>query len=257
MPPELAEDITDDAALGGRLRLLQPRRGHRFGHDAILLAAATPAQPGDLVVDLGAGVGTAGLAVAARIQDIKLALIEIDPELVDLATRNAERNGYSKFVTTVVLDAAASAKDFANGGLRSGVANCVLMNPPFHAAARTNPSADTARRAAHVGDGSLLRDWIKTADRLLRASGTLTLIYRADELEDVLAALPEGLGGVTVKPIYPKPEAPAIRIIVGATKGSRQPLRLLPGLCLNDSEGNPTRQAEDVLRRGTGLDLRA
>ena len=35
--------ITQDAVLGGRLRLRQPKRGHRVGHDAILLAAATGA----------------------------------------------------------------------------------------------------------------------------------------------------------------------------------------------------------------------
>ncbi|MGC1779258.1 MAG: methyltransferase, partial [Xanthobacteraceae bacterium] len=28
---------SDDSALGGRLVLRQPLRGHRFGHDAILL----------------------------------------------------------------------------------------------------------------------------------------------------------------------------------------------------------------------------
>ncbi|MFZ0609349.1 MAG: methyltransferase, partial [Xanthobacteraceae bacterium] len=37
---------SDDAALGGRLMLRQPRRGHRFGHDSILLAAATLAHAG-------------------------------------------------------------------------------------------------------------------------------------------------------------------------------------------------------------------
>ena len=34
-------DLTEDAFLGGRLRLRQPLKGHRAGHDAILLAAAT------------------------------------------------------------------------------------------------------------------------------------------------------------------------------------------------------------------------
>ena len=38
-----AEQFTDDAVLGGRLILRQPRTGHRVGHDAILLAAATEA----------------------------------------------------------------------------------------------------------------------------------------------------------------------------------------------------------------------
>ena len=75
-----------------RLRLRQPRRGHRVGHDAILLAAACPARAGERVVDLGAGVGAAGLALAARVPDTTVTLVEIDPELAALAAANAERN---------------------------------------------------------------------------------------------------------------------------------------------------------------------
>src|SRR5437016_1025102 len=44
-----AGDVTEDTVLGGRLRLRQPRRGHRVGHDAILLAAAVPARAGETV----------------------------------------------------------------------------------------------------------------------------------------------------------------------------------------------------------------
>ena len=60
-------EFTEDAFLGGQLRLRQPKSGHRAGHDAMLLAAATAARPGDRVVDFGAGVGAAGLAVASRV----------------------------------------------------------------------------------------------------------------------------------------------------------------------------------------------
>ena len=69
---EAALDITEDAFLGGQLLLKQKRSGHRAGHDAILLAAATEAQAGDRVVDFGAGVGAAGLALARRVSGIKL-----------------------------------------------------------------------------------------------------------------------------------------------------------------------------------------
>ena len=36
-------EFTEDAFLGGQLRLRQRKSGHRAGHDAMLLAAATPA----------------------------------------------------------------------------------------------------------------------------------------------------------------------------------------------------------------------
>ena len=71
-------ETSEDAVLGGRLRLRQPLRGHRVGHDAILLAAATGAQSGEHAVDLGAGVGGAGLALAARVPGLRVSLVEID-----------------------------------------------------------------------------------------------------------------------------------------------------------------------------------
>src|ERR1700716_1966921 len=86
--------ITEDAVLGGRLRLRQPKRGHRVGHDAILLAAATGARAGDHVVDLGAGVGGAGLALAARVPGLHLTLVEIDAVLCGLAAENIALNGF-------------------------------------------------------------------------------------------------------------------------------------------------------------------
>src|SRR5438105_2881449 len=118
---------TDDAVLGGRLHLLQPSRGHRVGHDAILLAAATGGKPGEHAVEFGAGVGAAGLALARRIDKLRVTLVEIDPALAALAAENARRNGLADRVTSTVLDVAAPARAFAAAGLPPGSAARVLM----------------------------------------------------------------------------------------------------------------------------------
>src|SRR3984893_5169772 len=95
-------DVTEDAFLGGQLRLRQLKSGHRAGHDAMLLSAATPARPRDRVVDFGAGVGAAGLALARRVPAIELSLVEIDPVLAELARGNAALNGV--VANVIVLD---------------------------------------------------------------------------------------------------------------------------------------------------------
>ena len=102
---EPAGEFTEDAFLGGRLCLRQPKSGHRAGHDALLRAAATPARPGDRVVEFGAGVGAAGLAVARRVPAIKLVLVEIDAGLAGLARRNATANAMAKKAAAKVSDA--------------------------------------------------------------------------------------------------------------------------------------------------------
>src|SRR5437016_2413632 len=83
---------TQDAILGGRLVLRQRRRGHRVGHDAILLAAATGGRAREHAVDLGSGVGAAGLALGLRVPGLKVTLVEVDASLAALAAENARAN---------------------------------------------------------------------------------------------------------------------------------------------------------------------
>lgn len=238
-------DTTEDMFLGGRLRLRQPRRGHRSGHDAILLASATPAKAGQRVVEFGAGVGVAGLSVARRVAGIDLTLVEIDTALAALAQANAEANQLQARI--VVLDVSESADVFAASGLGADSADAVLMNPPFNDAARHRSSPDPARQAAHVAADDTLTAWIHAARRMLKSGGMLTLIWRADGLADILVALDRGFGSVQILPVHPKPQAPAIRVLVGAIKGGRAPLVLHPGLSLQAMNGEPDPEIQTIL----------
>lgn len=86
------------------------------------------------------------------------------------------------------------------------------------------------------------------AARLLRAQGSLTVIWRADGLADVLAALSKNYGAISVLPVHGKDGEAAIRVIVRAIKGGRAPLTLQPPLILNDRDNRPTAEAEAVMR---------
>jgi tRNA1(Val) A37 N6-methylase TrmN6 len=242
---------SDDAVLGGKLVLRQPLHGHRFGHDSILLAAAADAHAGEHAVELGAGVGAAGLALARRVEELTVTLVELDPALAALAQENAGRNGLAARVRAVCLDVAAPAAAFAAAGLAPGSADCVLMNPPFNAP--HNPSPDRGRRAARTASPETLAVWLATAARLLRPSGTVTLIWRADGLGDVLAALAADFGAVTLLPVHPKPGSPAIRVLARTAKQHSGPLSLLSGFVLADDDGKPTAAADAVLRDGVAL----
>jgi tRNA1(Val) A37 N6-methylase TrmN6 len=243
-------DITEDAVLGGRLMLRQPKRGHRVGHDAILLAAAVDARPGQTAVELGAGVGAAGLALAQRVPNLTVTLVELDPTLAALARENAARNGLGERVRVATLDVTATAQQFVGAKVYPESFEHVLMNPPFNDSAHASP--DPGRRLAHVARHDTLAHWVGRAALLLGHSGTLMLIWRADGLPDVLAALAR-FGAVTVLPVHPKPDAAAIRILVRAVKGSGAPFAILPGLTLNDAGGRPSAAAEAILRGGAAL----
>jgi tRNA1(Val) A37 N6-methylase TrmN6 len=249
-----AATITQDAVLGGRLRLRQPKRGHRVGHDAILLAAATGARSGDHVVDLGAGVGGAGLALAARVPGLHLTLVEIDAVLCGLAVENIALNGFAERARAVVGNAEDVA-GLAAAGLAPGSIDRILMNPPFNSAARHQGSPDRRRHSAHVAERGLLARWVAAAHALLKPAGTLTLIWRADGLPEVRDALAGIFGGIGVLPVLPREGAEAIRVLVRAAKGGQGAEVAYPALALNDGQNKPSAAAEAVLRSGQALPL--
>ncbi len=247
---EFLGETTEDAFLGGALRLRQPKSGHRAGHDAMLLAAATPAKPGDRVVEFGAGVGAAGLALKKRAGAIDLVLVEFDAGLAALARENAAANKMSAGV--VVLDLTSAAEAFSNLGLSPDSVDVVLMNPPFNDPARHRPSPDHVRAAAHVSTDATLEKWVHAARRILKSSGVLTLIWRADGLADVLAALERGFGSLKILPVHADAARPAIRVLVRAVKGGRAPTEIFSSVVLKDESGLPNKRVADVLE-GRGV----
>jgi tRNA1(Val) A37 N6-methylase TrmN6 len=250
---DLKGELTEDAFLGGKLRLRQPKAGHRAGHDAMLLAAATPARPGARVVDLGAGVGAAGLAVAKRVSGIRLVLVEIDEKLAELACGNAVLNAIE--AETIVLDVTSSSSSFAARGLLPDSVDVVLMNPPFNDSTRHRASPDRSRETAHLASAETLEAWIHASRRILKTGGVLVMIWRADGIADVLTALGRGFGSLAILPVHADVTSPAIRVLLGAVKGGKAPTCIRTSLILNDEEGRPHRKVQDILEGKGALPL--
>lgn len=248
--PGLGE-IAEDRLLGGRLRLLQPVKGHRAGSDAVLLASAIPELGAGPLSDFGAGVGTVGLAVALRQPALEVVLVERDPELAALAARNAGLNGLDGRVRTAVGTIGEGNGDLARAGLAAASVAWVAMNPPFFEAGEVRASPVANRRVAHVA-GQSLGDWLKAARHVLKPGGGVSIIHRAEALGAILAGLETGFGAVEIRPVHGQADRPAIRVIVSARLGSKKPAALLPALILNGADGRFTAFSE-ALHRGEAV----
>ena len=234
---------TENALLGGRIRLLQPSRGYRVAVDAVLLAAAIEAAPGDRVLDLGAGVGAVGLCLAARVPGCTIVGIELQPGLAALAVRNAILNVAGDRIRTIVHDLAhPMPPDVANF-------DHVATNPPYLAAAVADPSPNPSKALATVESSAGLARWLEVAAAALKPTGTLTVIHRSDRLEEIVSHLVRlGLGDVTVK-LLP----PAARVLIRARPADVPVRRSSPPLVLHGPAGGYTDEAEVVLRHAAPL----
>ena len=245
-------EVTEDTLLGGRVRLRQPRAGYRAATDAVFLAAACGAAPGESVFDLGCGVGAAALCCAAR-AGARVTGLEIQPHCTALARENAVINGLS--LDVIEGDAAAPPQV-----LRAMTFDRVITNPPYFDRAAGVRARDAGRDRA-FGESIRLAAWLDAGLRRLAPGGEITLIHRAERLTEILSALDNRCGAIRILPIVPREGREAGRVVVAARKASRAPLKLLSPFVIHrgarhERDGEDlTQAAHGVLRDGAALPL--
>lgn len=247
----MSVETRTDGFLDGRLRIAQPLSGYRAGADAVMLAAACPAKPGEAVLDLGCGVGVAALCLGARVPEVRLTGLERQPGYAALAAQNAEANGIAVEVVTGDLATMPAS-------LRERSFDQVIANPPYFRGG--TPAPDAGRAVARLEETALAL-WVSEGLRRLRPGGRLVMIHRPERLGDLLSALQDKAGDVAILPLAGRTGAEAGRVIVGARKGARGPLRLLAPVVLHDGPVHPGDHdnasdfATAILRRGAEINL--
>ncbi|MCC2099243.1 MAG: methyltransferase [Hyphomicrobiales bacterium] len=240
----------DTTLLDGKLMLRQLRDGHRAGTDAVLLAACV-GQTGGTVLDLGAGAGAAGLAIALRNPRCRLVLTEIEPSIAAIARENVSLNGVADRTKVCEVDV-LSARAREAAGLGHRCADVLVTNPPYQDARSSRVSPDPLKARAHTfqngpdGSPAALENWMRACAALLRPGGLFAIVHRADMLGEIVAASSGRFGALQVLPVYPKSGKSAVRVLVRGIAGSRAPLSIRPGLILHEADGAFTREAAAI-----------
>lgn len=240
-PERLA--VTTDRLLGGRITLVQPRRGYRVAVDPFILAACVPADFAGLALDLGCGTGAVALSLAALRPAARVIGVEREPATAALARLSTEMSHLDDRVRIVTADIRASS-DVAPPGRF----DLVLANPPYLSLNRSSTPIEPTRSTAHEERHGGLPEFIEAARRALGHRGVFGLIHRADRLPEVLDALVPSFGSIHMVPIWPRQGAPAERVVVLAVKGGAAPAVLHAGLVLHETDGRYTGEADRVLR---------
>ncbi len=233
---------TLDTLFGGRLRVLQKKSGYRFSIDALLLAQFAEPRPMDRMIDLGTGCGIMPLIIAFRKKTGKIAGVEIQPSLADLARRNATLNRLSTRIK--ILE-----KDLRNleGKAWKGNFELVLSNPPYRkvGAGRVNPRLEKAL-ARHEFKATL-QDVLRAAQYLLKEKGRLAMIYPASRAAELIQEMRQiHLEPKRLQFVHSHLKEEARLMMVEGFKEGRAQVRVLPPLILYDSAGNYTPEAQQL-----------
>ncbi|MEE8296016.1 MAG: methyltransferase [Sphingomonadales bacterium] len=240
-----------DDFLGGLVRLIQLEKGYRAGMDAVLLAASIKANSSDKVLDLGTGTGGVAICLAARCPGVVIDGLEIQENLIELAVQNVVLNDFAERIKihqgSILENPAVVPENYYDH---------VFANPPYLEGGAVNHSPSKTKDLAHFGaNDASIEDWVKFALSRVKNKGTLTFIFRADRVDELLSALHRRAGEAVIFPLWPRAGEVAKRVIVQARKGLHGGATLAPGLPLHGKNDRYSPEAEAILRDGQAINL--
>jgi len=229
--------------LDRRLKLNHLEKGFKTSIDSVLLAAACPVQAGQHILDLGCGVGGAGLCVLTRIKGVKLTGVEIQQAQVDLANHNAAENDMARECTFIHSD----IRDFT---AEKATFDHVIINPPYlkSGSHRTSPHPEKQMAIGDQAQAMFVKDWVNCAHDHLKSKGSLTIIHRAEYVDEIIRAMGKRFGQIEIIPLWPKQGVRAKRVIIRALKHRVSPAIFHEGLTLHDANGDYTIEANEIFK---------
>lgn len=234
-----------DALLGGRVQILQPAEAYRAGLDAVFLAAACAIRSQQSLLDVGCGVGSVFLCIAARVPNIDIHGIEADHVYAELARKNSALNERAANICTYTLP--GQGDPFAGRKF-----DHVVSNPPYHEKHHHDPSPSPLRAKALGEINVRIDEWLDYCLRKTSDRGYLTLIYPITRLDDVIAALHKRVGDIHIYPLWSY-ENVCKRVIISARKNAKGGTVIHRGMIVHNSDGHYTEAAQAILREGKAL----
>jgi len=246
MAPEsavtLLSDETLDTMFQGKLQVIQKKRGYRFSLDAVILARWARVSPGARVLDLGTGCGIIALTVAAATEAKEIVSVELQEELADIALRNVRLNGFSEVITIRKEDIKNLPSFYPSGAF-----DCIITNPPFREleTGRLNPNEQKTLARHEIALS--LKQLLEVAFTLLKARGSLFLIYPARRLVDLLYEMRRcKLEPKTVQCVHSRNNEPASMVLVEGVREGGVELHVKEPLVIYDDESNYTEAVQHI-----------
>lgn len=215
---DIDPEVRVDSLFNGRLVCIQPNRGYRYSVDSLLLADFSSVDENDVILDIGCGCGIVGLILLfCRQQRIKnITGLELQSELVALAKKNAEINGFSSKFSVEEGDLRAIKSIFPAESFSR-----VVCNPPFYASSSGRKSLDKQSLVARHQVCSTTEQVMTAASYAVKNRGGVNLVFPAENLVELLSSMEK----IHLQPkrmrmvySYPEKDANAKLVLIEAVK---------------------------------------
>ena len=229
----------DSIALRGAgvITIIQPKKGHRFTLDSILLADFSRVKPKERVLEPGAGTGVISILLAKKHPRSLFYPVEIQPDLIDLCNENRVANDVERNVLTVERDIRRLYQSINPGGF-----DVVVTNPPYTRLGTGKKSPDPTRQMARQDLLGKIEFWLDL-QKFLKQGGRYNIVFPAARSAELLSLMRErAMEPKRLRFVHPKEQKPASLVLIEAVKQGGPGLEVLPPLIVHNHDGSYTRE---------------
>lgn len=241
--PEINNNETIDDLQNG-FHIIQKSDGFRFGIDAVLLSDFAKCSA-DRMIDLCTGTGVIPVLLAAKTGIKRFDAIEIQPEIAEMAQRSVQLNQLSDRIHIKCADLKEAPVIYGKS-----VFDAVSVNPPYMKFGSGLRNPDNAKLISRHEIKCTLEDVISVSAALLKPHGKLFMVHRPHRLTDIISTMRE----YRLEPKILRFVAPHIGkepnlVLINGVKDSAPELKLLPQLYVYDTNGNYTKEIDEIYGR--------
>ncbi len=235
----MADPITHDALLNGRITLHQWRDSYRVSSESVLCAGMVAGEF-NTIADFGAGVGALSLLCAQHGYK-NITAIEKHPQYCQLLNQNIIENNMTGAITPLCADIFT----------HNGQYDMIITNPPYFN--NSSPSPKPLKRVAQVMDGWTISDWFMAILRQLQPNGVCYFVVEYAQLPALRGVF--GAGHCQIIPLNVGVGKPIKRCIGKYSHNKAPSFVVLDEFCLHLPDGRFTDGANDILRNAHSINL--
>ena len=229
-------ETTFDDVLFGSVKMIQPLNGPRVNMDTVLLSAWVKIRSGMReILEAGCATGAISLILAQRYGNIHVTGVDIQPELIRIASLNADNNNLSDRVKFIAGDLRDKSL------LPSGRFDAVVMNPPYSSLMAGRESPDDSRTKARLEVSCTPDDVAEFSRRVLKSRGRLFTVFTSLRLDSFLSSMRNHrIIPKRLRPVYPKLHYNSGIFLSECVKDGGEGINILPPLFVRDENNNYT-----------------
>ena len=228
----------DDLEFKG-LKIIQDKTGFCFGIDAVLLSDfAKDIKKDAKVVDLGTGTGIISILLSSKTKLSKIIGVEVQKNVADMANRSVKLNNLEDKIEIYNANIKQLKNEFEAGSM-----DAIVTNPPYKKNDTGILNVEEKKLVSRHEIKANLEDFIEISSYLLRNGAPLYMIHRPERLAEIFNTLKQyNLEPKVMRLIYPKINKEPNLVLIKATKGGKEFLKVLEPLVVYDENGKYTNE---------------